>query len=62
MRQCEKRAEKCLDRETPDDWAALILKLRWIGLDEEATRLEAALQTVPREDRGSVSIGPFNTD
>jgi hypothetical protein len=44
------------------DWARLIRKLRWIGLDEEARRLEQAVSTLPPEERGSVSVGPFSTD
>ena len=44
------------------EWATLIRKLRWIGLDEEARRLELALSTLSPEERGSVSVGPFSTD
>jgi hypothetical protein len=44
------------------DWARLIRKLRWIGLDEEARRLEQVVSTLPPEERGSVSVGPFSTD
>lgn len=40
----------------------LIRKLRWIGLDDEARRLEQAVSTPPPEERGSVSVGPFSTD
>jgi hypothetical protein len=40
----------------------LIRKLRWIGLDDEARRLELAMSTLPPEERGSVSVGPFSTD
>jgi hypothetical protein len=39
--------------------AKLIRKLRWIGLDDEARRLELAVSTLPPEERGSVSVGPF---
>jgi hypothetical protein len=46
----------------PQDWARLIRKLRWIGLEEEAARLEFAVSTLPPEKKGSVSCGPFNTD
>lgn len=48
--------------ETPCEWARLIRKLRWIGLDDEAERLERAVSTLPPEERGSVSAGPFSTD
>ncbi len=44
------------------EWAKLIRKLRWIGLEEEAERLEAALRTLPPDERAAVSMGPFSTD
>ena len=44
------------------EWARLICKLRWIGLEEEARCLERAVNTVPPQERGSVSVGPFDTD
>ncbi len=44
------------------EWAKLIRKLRWIGLEDEAQRLEAAVSTLPPEQRGTVSAGPFSTD
>lgn len=46
-------------RDSPDELAQLIRKLRWIGLDDEARRLELAVSTLPPEERGSVSVGPF---
>ena len=47
-------------RVVPQDWAPLIRKLRWIGLIEEARRLEAAVSTIaPAEN---VEIEPFSTD
>jgi len=46
----------------PRDWAKLIRKLRWLGLDEEAERLECAASTLPPEHRCGVSLGPFSTD
>jgi len=46
----------------PEDWARLIRKLRWIGMEEEAERLEFAVSTLPPGRRGSVCCGPFNTD
>jgi hypothetical protein len=50
-----------LDRSSRE-WARLIRKLRWIGMDEEARRLELAVRTLPPEERGSVSVGLFPTD
>jgi len=44
------------------EWAKLIRKLRWIGLEDEARRLEQAVSTVPPEQRDSVSAQPFPTD
>jgi hypothetical protein len=49
-----------LDRPSRE-WARLIRKLRWIGMDE-ARRLELAVRTLPPEERGSVSVGLFPTD
>jgi hypothetical protein len=44
------------------EWARLIRKLRWIGLDEEARRLALAVSTLPADERASVSFAPFSTD
>jgi hypothetical protein len=44
------------------EWARLIRKLRWIGLEEEAHRLELAVSTLPAEERSSVLAGPVSTD
>jgi hypothetical protein len=49
-------------RVVPQDWARLIRKLRWIGLTEEARRLEAAVSTVAPAERGNLEIEPFDTD
>ena len=48
----------------PGEWAKLICKLRWIGLEDEADRLRNALSALPAEERsaGTVSEGPFSTD
>jgi hypothetical protein len=46
----------------PRDWARLIRKLRWIGMEEEAKRLELVVSTLPPETRGDVDFGPFSTD
>jgi hypothetical protein len=45
-----------------DEWTKLIHKLRWIGLDEEAQRLERAVRSLPPGERKSVAAGPFDTD
>jgi len=46
----------------PNDHSKLIRKLRWIGMDEEAETLQLALRSIPPEQRGTVSAGPFSTD
>ena len=46
----------------PKDLAKLIRKLLWIGMEEEAHRLQAAVLSLPPEQRGTVSAGPFSTD
>ena len=46
----------------PNDWSKLIRKLRWIGMEEEALRLQRAVRSLPSEERGTVSAGPFSTD
>jgi len=51
-----------IDQQETWEWAKLIRKLRWIGLNDEARRLELALSTLPPENRGTVSAGPFSTD
>ncbi len=40
----------------------LIRKLRWIGLDEEARRLEEALRTLVPDERNAVLAEPDGTD
>ena len=47
---------------SPTELAKLIRKLRWMGLDDEARRLQLVMRTLPVEERGCVSIGPFSTD
>jgi hypothetical protein len=43
------------------EWAKLIRKLRWIGMEGEARQLELALSTLPAEER-AVSAEPPSTD
>jgi hypothetical protein len=50
------------DEGLPRDWARLICKLRWIGLEDEARRLQLAVQKLTPEERESVCAGPFSTD
>ena len=55
-------ARGALEKDLPQDWAKLIRKLRWIGLDDEASRLQQAVRRLPPDERGTVSAGPFSTD
>jgi hypothetical protein len=51
-----------LNQLSSGEWAKLIRKLRWVGLEEEARRLELAMSALPPEQRGCVSAGPSSTD
>jgi len=46
----------------PRDWARLIQKLRWIGLDDEVARLEWAVSSLPVEQRCELTLDPVDTD
>jgi hypothetical protein len=46
----------------PSEWGQLIQKLRWIGLDEEAKRLESAISQVPPDERRDLFLAPVETD
>lgn len=46
----------------PQEWVKLIRKLRWIGMEEEASRLQAVVCTLPPSERGTVSADPIATD
>jgi hypothetical protein len=50
------------DKARLQDWAKLIRKLRWIGMEDEASRLQTAVSSLPPDQRGTVSAGPFSTD
>ena len=50
-----------MDRKSSQEWVKLIRKLRWIGMEGEARRLELALSTLPAENR-AVSAEPPGTD
>ena len=40
----------------------MIIKLRWIGREDEARQLELEADRLPAEQRCGVSFGPFSTD
>lgn len=44
------------------EWAHLVRKLRWIGLGDDAKRLETVISMLPAEQRATVSFGPFSAD
>jgi hypothetical protein len=62
MLQARDKVVSLADERTACDWAKLIRKLRWIGLEDEARQLEQAVSTLPPEQRGCVSADPFSTD
>lgn len=61
MEQALTDQEEPVGRLPSREWAKLIRKLRWIGLEDDARNLELAVSTLPPEERGSVSVGPFST-
>lgn len=44
------------------EWAQLIRKLRWIGLEDDAHRLQVAMCSLPPHERYAVLAGPLSTD
>jgi hypothetical protein len=44
------------------DLTKLIRKLRWIGLEEDAHRLQVILSRFPADVRATIMAGPLNTD
>jgi hypothetical protein len=51
-----------ITKQSGHEWARLIRKLHWIGLEEEARRLQLAVSTLPSDQRGAVLVGPLSTD
>jgi hypothetical protein len=45
-----------------DRYWRLICKLRWIGMDDDAAKIQAKLQLLPNEKRGTVFAEPPDTD
>ena len=62
MKQRQESHTRPPAQRSPGEWAKLIRKLRWIGLEDEARSLQLAVSTLPAEERGSVSVGPFSPD
>jgi len=61
MLQYDERAAG-VARAVPQDWARLIRKLRWIGLTEEARRLEDAVSAIAPAECSNAEFEPFDTD
>jgi hypothetical protein len=62
MQHRDQQDQSCSLRPIPPDWARLIRKLRWIGLEKEAKRLEFAVGTLRPEKLRTVSVREtFNT-
>jgi len=60
-RQCETKS--CADEEASrSGLTKMIIKLRWIGHEDEARQLELEARRLPAEQRCGVSFGPFSTD
>ena len=55
--------KNCFDEEASRSaLTKTIIKLRWIGLEDEAKQLELEARRLPAEQRCGVSSGPFSTD
>jgi hypothetical protein len=51
------------DKRSADNWGERISKLRWLGLDDEATGLQLMVRALPAHERGSLLfVWPFCTD
>jgi hypothetical protein len=62
MEQAHDSGVISIDQQSPREWAKLLRKLRWVGLEEEARHLELALSTLPPEQRGDVLVESSSTD
>ena len=51
-----------MTRRTPKDLARLISKLRWLGMEEEAHRLQLTMDDLPPDQRGVLLVEPCGTD
>jgi len=62
MERQDERSEGAARRNS-HEWVRLIRKLRWIGRDDDAKRLEEmVIGALPAEQRATVSFAPFSTD
>jgi hypothetical protein len=44
------------------EWAKLIRKLHWIGMEEDARQLQLSICGLPPHERYAVLAGPLSTD
>jgi hypothetical protein len=51
-----------LSEGTSRELVRLIRKLRWIGMETEAARLQGVLRNVPPDRRASLLASPHSTD
>jgi len=49
-------------RSEPDEFTRLIVKLRWIGLDDEADRLQRVVHAFGTRIGAPAQAGPTSTD
>lgn len=49
-------------KQQAEEWAKLIRKLHWIGMEQEAHHLQMAVCRLPPHERFAVLTGPFSTD
>ena len=54
--------EDAPDVQQPNALAKQVLKLRWMGMEDDAYQLQLAMRSIPPERRGTVLVGPFSTD
>jgi len=61
MEQTRHKQTVC-SKQQSEEWAKLIRKLRWIGMEQEAHHLQMAVCRLPPHERYVVWTGPFSTD
>jgi hypothetical protein len=61
MKQTRHKQTICTNQQS-EEWAKLIRKLHWIGMEEEAHCLQMAVCSLPPHERCAVLAGPFSTD
>jgi hypothetical protein len=61
MDQTRHKQSVCSNKQA-EEWAKLIRKLRWIGMEQEAHHLQMAVGRLPPHERFAVLTGPFSTD